>query len=99
VRRALVALPGIGPWTAEVYLLSALRRPDTWPVGDIALQEAARRALRLEERPTQEALEAIGEAWRPHRASAARLLWHLYLSEPRPRRGAGPDGRVAAESA
>jgi DNA-3-methyladenine glycosylase II len=83
VRHALVALPGIGPWTAEVYLLSALRRPDTWPVGDIALQEAARRALGLEARPSPDELAEIGEAWRPHRASAARLLWHLYLSEPR----------------
>ena len=83
VRVALVALPGIGPWTAEVYLLSALRRPDTWPVGDIALQEAARRALGLGVRPTPDELERIGEPWRPHRASAARLLWHLYLSEPR----------------
>ena len=90
VRTALVALPGIGPWTAEVYLLSALRRPDTWPVGDIALQEAARRALGLEARPTPDELEQIGEAWRPHRASAARLLWHLYLSEPRPRRAPAP---------
>jgi DNA-3-methyladenine glycosylase II len=81
VRTALVALPGIGPWTAEVYLLSALRRPDTWPTGDIALQEGARRAKRLELRPSPEELEAIGEAWRPHRATAARLLWHLYLSE------------------
>ncbi|HEX5585337.1 hypothetical protein [Gaiella sp.] len=81
VRTALVALPGIGPWTAEVYLLSALRRPDTWPTGDIALQEGARRAKRLEVRPTSVELEAIGEAWRPHRATAARLLWHLYLSE------------------
>jgi DNA-3-methyladenine glycosylase II len=81
VRRALVALPGIGPWTAEVYLLSALRRPDTWPTGDIALQEGARRAKRLELRPTADELESLGEAWRPHRASAARLLWHLYLSE------------------
>ena len=89
VRVALVALPGIGPWTAEVYLLSALRRPDTWPVGDIALQEAARRALGLDIRPTPAELERIGEAWRPHRASAARLLWHLYLSEPR-RSSAGP---------
>ena len=79
VRTALVALPGIGPWTAEVYLLSALRRPDTWPAGDIALQEGARRAKRLELRPSPDELEAIGEAWRPHRASAARLLWHLYL--------------------
>jgi DNA-3-methyladenine glycosylase II len=83
VRAELVALPGIGPWTAEVYLLSALRRPDTWPVGDIALQEAARRALGLAARPTSLELEMIGERWRPHRATAARLLWHLYLSEPR----------------
>ena len=83
VRTALVALPGIGPWTAEVYLLSALRRPDTWPIGDIALQEAARRARGLAERPSPDELDRIGEAWRPHRASAARLLWHLYLSEPR----------------
>ena len=82
-RTALVALPGIGPWTADVYLLSALRRPDVWPVGDIALQEAARRMRGLETRPTPDELELIGEAWRPHRASAARLLWHLYLSEPR----------------
>jgi DNA-3-methyladenine glycosylase II len=81
VRTALVALPGIGPWTAEVYLLSALRRPDTWPTGDIALQEGARRAKRLDLRPAPPELEAIGHRWRPHRASAARLLWHLYLSE------------------
>jgi DNA-3-methyladenine glycosylase II len=81
VRTALVALPGIGPWTAEVYLLSALRRPDTWPTGDIALQEGARRAKGLELRPSAEQLEEIGDAWRPHRAPAARLLWHLYLSE------------------
>ncbi len=90
VRTALVALPGIGPWTAEVYLLSALRRPDTWPTGDIALQEGARRAKGLDVRPTPVELETIGEAWRPHRATAARLLWHLYLSESgrraRPRR-------------
>jgi DNA-3-methyladenine glycosylase II len=85
VRAALIALPGIGPWTAEVYLLSALRRPDTWPVGDIALQEATRRALGLEARPSAPELEAIGDRWRPHRATAARLLWHLYLSEPRVR--------------
>ena len=81
VRRELVALPGIGPWTAEVYLLSALRRPDTWPTGDLALQEAARRVLALPARPSPAELDAIGERWRPHRATAARLLWHLYLSE------------------
>ena len=87
-RAALVTLPGVGPWTAEVYLLSALRRPDTWPVGDIALQEGARRARGLEARPSPDELEAIGEAWRPNRATAARILWHLYLSDPRPVRRA-----------
>jgi DNA-3-methyladenine glycosylase II len=87
-RAALLTLPGIGPWTAEVYLLSALRRPDAWPVGDIALQEAARRARGLESRPSANELEAIGEAWRPDRATAARILWHLYLSDPRPVRRA-----------
>jgi DNA-3-methyladenine glycosylase II len=81
VRSALVALPGIGAWTAECYLLSALRRPDVWPTGDIALQEGARRARGLDARPTAVELETIGEAWRPHRATAARLLWHLYLSD------------------
>jgi DNA-3-methyladenine glycosylase II len=83
VREELTALPGIGPWTAEVYLLSALRRPDTWPTGDLALQEAARAALVLDIRPTPLELEEIGERWRPHRATAARLLWHRYLSERR----------------
>jgi DNA-3-methyladenine glycosylase II len=81
VRAALVALPGIGAWTAEVYLLSALRRPDTWPTGDLALQEAARQTLELAARPSPAELELIGERWRPHRATAARLLWHHYLSE------------------
>ena len=80
-RAALVALPGIGLWTADVYLLSALRRPDTWPVGDLALQEAARGVLALPTRPSPAELETIGERWRPHRATAARLLWHQYLAE------------------
>jgi DNA-3-methyladenine glycosylase II len=80
-RATLVALLGIGAWTAEVYLLSALRRPDTWPVGDLALQEAARTVLGLEVRPSPLELELIGERWRPHRATAARLLWHQYLAE------------------
>lgn len=96
-RATLVALPGIGPWTADVYLLSALRRPDVWPVGDIALQEGARRARRLETRPSPDELGAIGEAWRPHRATAARLLWHLYLSTPR-RLARPAGGRGAAAS-
>jgi DNA-3-methyladenine glycosylase II len=80
-RGALVALPGIGPWTADVYLLACLGRPDLWPVGDIALQTATQRALGLPARPTAAELEAIGERWRPHRSTAAQLLWHLYLGE------------------
>lgn len=80
-RAQLVALPGIGPWTADVYLLSALRRPDAWPSGDLALQEAARSAIGLPERPPPARLDELAEPWRPHRATAARLLWHAYLRE------------------
>jgi DNA-3-methyladenine glycosylase II len=79
VRRALTALPGIGRWTADVYLLACLGRPDLWPVGDRALQVAAAEALHLDVVPDQAALELIGERWRPHRSTAARLLWHGYL--------------------
>lgn len=79
VRAALTALPGIGPWTADVYLLACLGRPDLWPVGDRALQVATAEALGLEAVPTAVELTAIGERWRPHRSSAARLLWHAYL--------------------
>jgi DNA-3-methyladenine glycosylase II len=83
VRRDLVALPGIGPWTADVYMLACLARPDLWPVGDVALQTAAQRALGLERRPSATELEQIGDRWRPHRSVAAQLLWHLYLGERR----------------
>ena len=79
VRRALVALPGIGRWTADVYLLACLGRPDLWPVGDRALQVAAAEALGVDDVPDQAALELLGERWRPHRSTAARLLWHGYL--------------------
>jgi len=79
VRRRLINLVGIGPWTADVYLLSCLRRPDIWPVQDRALQVATFEALSLPEVPQPDALRAIGERWRPHRSTAARLLWHSYL--------------------
>lgn len=79
VRAALTALPGIGRWTADVYLLACLGRPDLWPVGDRALQVAAAEALGVDTVPDQAGLEAIGERWRPHRSTAARLLWHGYL--------------------
>jgi DNA-3-methyladenine glycosylase II len=79
VRAALVALPGIGPWTADVYLLACLGRPDLWPVGDRALQVAVGEALARPEVPSPLVLEGLGDRWRPHRSTAARILWHGYL--------------------
>ena len=79
----LIAVKGIGSWTADIYLMMGLRRPDTWPNGDLALAVAVQRVKRLRKRPTPERLQKIGEAWRPWRAVAARILWHYYLSSPR----------------
>jgi DNA-3-methyladenine glycosylase II len=81
VRRALTAHPGIGRWTAEVYLTMCLRRPDVWPHGDLALATSATHVLGLAVRPSFDELEAIAERWRPWRAVAARILWHDYLRE------------------
>ena len=78
---ALDALRGVGPWTAQCYLLFALRRADVFPAADLALLEAVRQLWRLRARPSPDALARRAEAWRPHRAVAARLLWHHYLSE------------------
>ena len=78
---ALDGLHGIGPWTAHCYLLFALRRPDAFPVADLGLMEAVRDLWNLRARPTPEALARRSAAWRPHRATAARLLWHHYLCE------------------
>src|ERR1700728_2920933 len=72
---ALVAVKGVGPWTAGVFLLCCLGHPDAFPAGDVALQEAARLALELEARPDARGLEAIAERWRPWRGVAARMLW------------------------
>ena len=80
VRRALIALKGIGPWTAEVYLLMALGRPDAWPHYDLGLIVAAQEIKALPQRPSPQELEALAEPWRPYRAVAARILWHHYLS-------------------
>jgi DNA-3-methyladenine glycosylase II len=79
VRSKLMAIKGIGPWTADIYLLMALRRPDIWPSADLALAVAAQRIKKLRDRPTPQELDALGERWRPWRAVAARLLWHQYL--------------------
>lgn len=78
-RAALTSLKGVGPWTAEIYLLRALMRPDAWPSGDLALQIAAQEVKGLSARPTAPELDRLGELWRPWRAVAARLLWQHYL--------------------
>jgi len=77
----LTSVKGIGPWTAKIYLLMALCRPDVWPVGDIALATAFKNLKDLRERPTQPELSEIARVWSPYRATAARMLWHYYLSE------------------
>ena len=75
---ALTRLHGVGPWTADIYLLACLGHADAWPAGDLALQEAARIAFNLRQRPTTKEMGPLAEGWRPHRAVAARLLWTYY---------------------
>ena len=74
----LVAVPGIGRWTAEIYAMFALGRADVFAPGDLALQEGARLLFGLEARPSEKALRAMAEAWSPWRAVAARVLWAYY---------------------
>ena len=74
----LVAVKGVGPWTADIFLLFCLGHPDAFPAGDLALQEAAKLALRLKARPDAARLERIAERWRPWRGVAARMLWAYY---------------------
>ncbi len=78
-RESLMALTGIGRWTADIYLLCALGRPDVWPVGDLALVAAIQQVKGLDRRPTALEFEALGEKWRPWRSVAAQILWHHYL--------------------
>jgi len=78
--RALVAVKGVGPWTADIFLLFCLGHPDAFPAGDLALQEAAKLALALKKRPDADRLEKIAERWRPWRGVAARMLWAYYRS-------------------
>jgi DNA-3-methyladenine glycosylase II len=75
---ALTGLHGIGPWTADIYLLTCLGHSDAWPAGDLALQEAARVAFGLKTRPTTKEMIPLAEPWRPWRGVAARLLWTYY---------------------
>ncbi|HEX3810514.1 MAG TPA: hypothetical protein VHW02_12550 [Rhizomicrobium sp.] len=74
-RAHLVAVKGIGPWTADIYLMSSLGRADIWPVGDVGLQAAITRALGLRKRPNEKAMERLSKNWRPWRTVAARMLW------------------------
>lgn len=85
--RALVAVKGIGPWTADIFLLFCLGHPDAFPAGDLALQEAARLALGLKKRPDAKALNKIAERWRPLRGVAARMLWAYYRAARQGREG------------
>jgi DNA-3-methyladenine glycosylase II len=78
--KTLVALPGIGPWTADIYLLSSMLRADVWPWGDVALQASAQHLFNMRKRPDKNAMIKLGQRFRPYRATAARLLWSHYRS-------------------
>ena len=77
---ALTSIKGVGPWTANIYLLMALRRPDIWPDGDIALATAVMELRKLNRRPTFGELARMAGSWRPYRSVAARMLWKYYLA-------------------
>jgi DNA-3-methyladenine glycosylase II len=79
---SITQVKGLGRWSAEIYLLFAEGRGDILPAGDLALQVAAGRLFSLAERPSERALRALGEAWRPHRGAAAHCLWHAYRVMP-----------------
>lgn len=82
VHETLTALPGIGPWSADIYLLFCLGRADAFAPGDLALQTATARAMNLAERPSRDDLNAIAERWRPWRGVAAHMLWAYYKVAP-----------------
>ena len=77
----LLRIKGVGPWTANIYLLMALKRPDIWPDGDIALASAAGKLRKMNTRPSFTELAKLAEGWRPYRSVAARMLWQYYLAE------------------
>lgn len=74
----ITQVKGLGRWSAECYLLFALKRPDIWPADDLAVQTAVQRLKRLEARPTTKQMDLLAEPWRPYRSAAARFLWHYY---------------------
>ena len=78
-RQTLLAVPGLGPWSVDIYYLMALRRPDIWPQGDLALAAALREVKHLNALPTREEQQRLANAWTPWRSVAARILWAHYL--------------------
>ncbi|MEO6908427.1 MAG: DNA-3-methyladenine glycosylase 2 family protein, partial [Abditibacteriaceae bacterium] len=83
VREQLTALKGIGNWTADIYLMSALHRNDIFPIGDLAAVNALKQVKNLPKDTSQEKLLAVSAAWKPNRSAATRILWHHYLSTRR----------------
>lgn len=81
VRKRLMEVRGIGAWTADTYLLFALRRADAWPSGDLALAKAIQELGGLDAMPGWDEVDRIAERWKPWRAVAARILWHAYLNQ------------------
>jgi DNA-3-methyladenine glycosylase II len=77
----LLRIKGVGPWTANIYLLMALKRPDIWPDGDVALATAVGKLRQMKTRPSFTGLAKLAESWRPYRSVAARMLWQYYLAE------------------
>jgi DNA-3-methyladenine glycosylase II len=86
--RTLVQLRGIGRWSAEIYLMFALGRADVWPADDLAIQVGMQELFALPARPTRRETDAMAEPWRPHRSTAARIVWHHYLALRRRLQGA-----------
>ena len=78
-RRTLLEVPGLGPWSVDIYYLMALRRPDVWPTGDLALATALRDLGRMNRLPTAEEQQRLARRWAPWRSVAARMLWAHYL--------------------
>ena len=94
---ALIKLHGIGPWTADIYLLFCLGHADAWPAGDLALQEAMRIAFGLQRRPDAKQMTKLAEAWRPWRGVAAHLLWNYYRAVKQ-REGAPMQSKVPSKA-
>jgi DNA-3-methyladenine glycosylase II len=80
----LCKVKGIGPWTAHIYLLFCEGRPDVWPAGDLALQEAVKRLKGLPKRPTADETKTLTASWQPYRGAMAIFLWHYYAASDAP---------------